>query len=57
MNSRYTNFLFYHITNLGGAVSVALITLLMFLIGGKIRELSVEIILSLIIINTICTNF
>ncbi|MBL7575355.1 undecaprenyl-diphosphatase [Peptoniphilus asaccharolyticus DSM 20463] len=49
MNNAYTNFLFYHITNLGGAVSVISITLLLFIIGGKPRELSLEIILSLIV--------
>lgn len=49
MNNTYSNFLFYHITNLGGPISVVLVPTILFIIGDKMRELSIEIILSLIL--------
>lgn len=49
MNSKYTNFIFYYITNLGGPFFVVGVTLLLFIIGANMRELSYEIIVSLVL--------
>lgn len=49
MNNAYTNFLFYHITNLGGTISIICILAILFILGGNFRELSKELLVSLFV--------
>ncbi|CDZ75140.1 membrane-associated phospholipid phosphatase [Peptoniphilus sp. ING2-D1G] len=53
MSNKLFDFLFYHITNLGGVISLTLLILLLLFFEGKLRVFGIELIVALAVTTAI----